>query len=328
MGPPGSKTKRGSLREVVASFVLAVAELFDLAELAFVGGKGLRNVEKYRKKGSNGNETKREVREIVAVASSGAGRKGMGSAGDDKDNDNFTGDSELNRAMPTLIDSNSPMALGLEKRSTATINVRASERQAGVKGRTRANGQEMAITHAGMGQAPRLGSQTPTSTRPDRPIADITGAGTENRTKSKSRKRVWIEGKGSVDNISGFWSPTTCEIEGCTRTVKNDFGVERGFAWLEEILAEKVGLKDFAISRVESVPKHNVAFFFRQVARHVLLAEHSASGRVLDITAQLLLHNLVTRLRCGIAEDIDEGLSKQGPVARTISVKRFPRLTD
>lgn len=46
------------------------------------------------------------------------------------------------------------------------------------------------------------------------------------------------------------------------------------------------------------------------VPQHVFLAEHSASGRVLDITAQLLLHDLVARLRCGIAEDVDEGLSK------------------
>ncbi len=35
---------------------------------------------------------------------------------------------------------------------------------------------------------------------------------------------------------------------------------------LEGVLAEKTGLKDFAIIRVESVPKRSVAFFFRQVA--------------------------------------------------------------
>jgi len=42
--------------------------------------------------------------------------------------------------------------------------------------------------------------------------------------------------------------------------------VEGDFAWLEGVLAEKTGLKDFAILRVESIPKRGVAFFFRQVA--------------------------------------------------------------
>ncbi|KAH9039355.1 hypothetical protein EDB85DRAFT_2141289 [Lactarius pseudohatsudake] len=64
------------------------------------------------------------------------------------------------------------------------------------------------------------------------------------------------------------------------------------------------------------------------VPQHVFLAEHSASGRVLDITAQLLPYDLVARLRCGIAEDVDEGLSNQGPAARTMSVKGFAKLTD
>ncbi len=50
------------------------------------------------------------------------------------------------------------------------------------------------------------------------------------------------------------------------RATENVFEVEGDFARLEGVLAEKTGLKDFAILRVESIPKHGVAFFFRQVA--------------------------------------------------------------
>jgi len=35
---------------------------------------------------------------------------------------------------------------------------------------------------------------------------------------------------------------------------------------LEVVLAKKTGPKDFAILRVESIPKCSVAFFFQQVA--------------------------------------------------------------
>lgn len=50
------------------------------------------------------------------MASSGAGRR-MGSPSDGEDN--FAGDSKLNGAMSTVVDSNSPMTTGLEKISTA-----------------------------------------------------------------------------------------------------------------------------------------------------------------------------------------------------------------
>jgi len=50
------------------------------------------------------------------------------------------------------------------------------------------------------------------------------------------------------------------------RATENVFEVEGDFMRLEGVLAEKTGLKDFAIIRVESVPKRSVAFFFRQVA--------------------------------------------------------------
>jgi len=42
--------------------------------------------------------------------------------------------------------------------------------------------------------------------------------------------------------------------------------VEGDIAWLKGVLAKKMGLKDFAIPRVESIPKHRVTFFFQQVA--------------------------------------------------------------
>jgi len=47
---------------------------------------------------------------------------------------------------------------------------------------------------------------------------------------------------------------------------ENVFEVEGDFAQLEGVLAKKMGLKDFTILRVESVPKCGVAFFFRQMA--------------------------------------------------------------
>jgi len=50
------------------------------------------------------------------------------------------------------------------------------------------------------------------------------------------------------------------------RATENVFEVEGDIAWLEGVLAEKTGLKDFAIPRVESVPKRRIALFFRQVA--------------------------------------------------------------
>jgi len=51
-----------------------------------------------------------------------------------------------------------------------------------------------------------------------------------------------------------------------TCATENIFEREGDFARLEVVLAEKTGPKDFAILRVESIPKRSVAFFFRQVA--------------------------------------------------------------
>ncbi len=62
-----------------------------------------------------------------------------------------------------------------------------------------------------------------------------------------------------------LWRPRRAGITICkcsTRATENVFKVKGDFTWLEGVLAEKTGLKDFAILRVESIPKHSVTFFF------------------------------------------------------------------